>query len=80
MKLHLLLESAHNNLMRFHKNPVSPPSKDENIIEVSRKMREDLRKSDREVADLVLSDPKSIMNATIGDAAKNTGVIPSTPD
>lgn len=40
-----------------------------NIIEIIRTMRGDLRKSDRKVADVVLDDPKRIMNATVGETA-----------
>lgn len=40
-----------------------------NIIEVIRTMRSDLRKSDRKVADVVLEDPRRIMNATVGETA-----------
>ena len=40
-----------------------------NIIEVIRSMRADLRKSDRKVADVVLEDPRRILNSTIGDTA-----------
>jgi RpiR family carbohydrate utilization transcriptional regulator len=40
-----------------------------NIIEIIRTMRSDLRKSDRKVADVVLEDPRRIMNATIGETA-----------
>jgi RpiR family carbohydrate utilization transcriptional regulator len=40
-----------------------------NIIEVIRTMRPELRKSDRKVADVVLADPRRIMNATVGETA-----------
>jgi RpiR family carbohydrate utilization transcriptional regulator len=40
-----------------------------NIIEIIRTMRSDLRKSDRKVADVVLDDPRRIMNATVGETA-----------
>jgi RpiR family carbohydrate utilization transcriptional regulator len=40
-----------------------------NIIEIIRSMRSDLRKSDRKVADVVLEDPRRIMNATVGETA-----------
>ncbi len=40
-----------------------------NIIEIIRTMRGELRKSDRKVADVVLDDPKRIMNATVGETA-----------
>lgn len=40
-----------------------------NIIEVIRSMRADLRKSDRKVADVVLEDPRRMLNSTIGETA-----------
>jgi RpiR family carbohydrate utilization transcriptional regulator len=40
-----------------------------NIIEVIRSMRVDLRKSDRKVADVVLEDPRRVLNSTIGETA-----------
>ena len=40
-----------------------------NIIEIIRTMRAELRKSDRKVADVVLEDPRRIMNATVGETA-----------
>lgn len=40
-----------------------------NIIEIIRTMRPELRKSDRKVADVVLEDPRRIMNATVGETA-----------
>lgn len=41
-----------------------------NILEVIRLKRADLRKSDRKVAELVLADPKRVINATIAEAAE----------
>lgn len=41
-----------------------------NIIEIIRSMRSDLRKSDRKVADIVLDDPRRIMNATVSETAQ----------
>ena len=41
-----------------------------NILEVIRLKRGDLRKSDRKVAELVLADPKRVVNATIAEAAE----------
>lgn len=41
-----------------------------NILEVIRLKRGDLRKSDRKVAELVLADPKRVINATISEAAE----------
>ena len=40
-----------------------------NIIEVIRTLRGELRKSDRKVADVVLEDPRRILNATVGETA-----------
>jgi DNA-binding MurR/RpiR family transcriptional regulator len=47
-----------------------PPSGNNNILEVIRLKRGDLRKSDRKVAELVLADPKRVVNATIAEAAE----------
>lgn len=41
-----------------------------NILELIRTLRPDLRKSDRKVADVVLEDPRRIMNATVGETAQ----------
>lgn len=49
-----------------------------NIIEIIRTMRGDLRKSDRRVADVVLDDPKRIMNATVGETAALAAVSQPT--
>lgn len=40
-----------------------------NILEVVRTMLHDLRKSDRKVAEVVLADPRRILNATVAEAA-----------
>ena len=40
-----------------------------NIIEVIRTLRSELRKSDRKVADVVLENPRRILNATVGETA-----------
>lgn len=50
----------------------------QNILEVIRTVHGDLRKSDRKVADLVLADPKHIVNATIAEAAKLADVSQPT--
>lgn len=42
----------------------------QNIIEVVRLLRPELRKSDRKVADVVLADPTRILNATVADTAR----------
>ncbi|MDZ5696016.1 MULTISPECIES: MurR/RpiR family transcriptional regulator [Phyllobacteriaceae] len=41
-----------------------------NILEVVRTVRPDLRKSDRKVADALLSDPHRILNATVAETAQ----------
>lgn len=41
-----------------------------NILEVIRTKREELRKSDRKVCDLVLADPKRVLNATVAETAE----------
>jgi RpiR family carbohydrate utilization transcriptional regulator len=40
-----------------------------NIIEIVRTKRDELRKSDRKVADVVLADPRRILNATVAETA-----------
>lgn len=42
---------------------------DQNVLEIIRAARPDLRKSDRKVADIVLSDPRRILNATVAETA-----------
>ncbi|MBE2278645.1 MAG: SIS domain-containing protein [Rhodobacteraceae bacterium] len=49
-----------------------------NILEVISLRRDELRKSDRKVADLVLADPERVINATIGEAAEWAGVSQPT--
>ncbi len=49
-----------------------------NIIEIIRTMRPELRKSDRKVADIVLDDPRRIMNATVGETAQLADVSQPT--
>jgi RpiR family carbohydrate utilization transcriptional regulator len=41
----------------------------QNILEVVRNARADLRRSDRKVADIVLTDPQRILNATVAETA-----------
>eukprot|EP01037_Dinobryon_pediforme_P012728 gene12728-12824_t len=48
-------------------NPNTPP---QNILEVIRTARPDLRKSDRKVADLVLADPKRMLGLTVAETAE----------
>jgi RpiR family carbohydrate utilization transcriptional regulator len=49
-----------------------------NILEVVRTARPRLRKSDRKVADLVLADPRRILNATVAETAEVAGVSQPT--
>jgi RpiR family carbohydrate utilization transcriptional regulator len=49
-----------------------------NIIEIIRTLRTELRKSDRKVADIVLEDPRRIMNATVGETAQLADVSQPT--
>ncbi|MCX8503728.1 MAG: MurR/RpiR family transcriptional regulator [Beijerinckiaceae bacterium] len=49
--------------------PTPPRLALENIIEVVRTARPDLRKSDRKVADLVLSDPHRLLGLTVAETA-----------
>jgi RpiR family carbohydrate utilization transcriptional regulator len=49
-----------------------------NIIEIIRSMRSELRKSDRKVADIVLDNPRRIMNATVGETAQLADVSQPT--
>jgi RpiR family carbohydrate utilization transcriptional regulator len=55
-----------------------PRTRIENILEVVRTMRPDLRKSDRKVADLVLADPHRVLNATVAETAEFAGVSQPT--
>lgn len=50
----------------------------DNILEVARMKRDELRKSDRKVCELVLADPKRMLNATVAQAAKWAGVSQPT--
>jgi RpiR family carbohydrate utilization transcriptional regulator len=50
----------------------------QNIIEVVRQKRDTLRKSDRKVADIVLADPRRILNATVAEAASLANVSQPT--
>jgi DNA-binding MurR/RpiR family transcriptional regulator len=48
----------------------TPINATDNILEVVRMKREELRKSDRKVCEVVLADPKRILNATVAETAK----------
>jgi RpiR family transcriptional regulator, carbohydrate utilization regulator len=48
----------------------TPINATDNILEVVRMKREALRKSDRKVCEVVLADPKRILNATVAETAK----------
>jgi RpiR family carbohydrate utilization transcriptional regulator len=50
--------------------PETTRSASHNILEVVRTLRPDLRKSDRKVADIVLADPASVLNATVAEMAQ----------
>lgn len=56
----------------------SPLNGSENILEVARTRRNELRKSDRKVCDVVLEDPKRILNATVAETAEWAGVSQPT--
>jgi RpiR family carbohydrate utilization transcriptional regulator len=55
--------------------PVDPAR---NILEVTSSLREELRKSDQKVADLVLQNPGSVLNATLAKTARRAGVSEPT--
>lgn len=48
----------------------TPTDGNDNILEVVRVKRHELRKSDRKVCDVVLADPKRILNATVAETAE----------
>lgn len=50
----------------------------QNILEVTRMQRNDLRKSDRKVADALLEDPQRILNSTVVETAEIAGVSQPT--
>ena len=56
----------------------APRATTQNVLEVVRLMRGELRKSDRKVADLVLADPNRILNATVAETAAAAGVSEPT--
>lgn len=49
-----------------------------NVIEATRAMLPDLRKSDRKVADVLIADPKRFMNATLSEVAELAAVSQPT--
>lgn len=55
-----------------------PDSVSDNILEIVRMSRDGLRKSDRKVCDVVLDDPKRILNATVAETAEWAGVSQPT--
>jgi RpiR family carbohydrate utilization transcriptional regulator len=55
--------------------PIDP---DRNILEVTSSLREELRKSDQKVADLVLQNPGFVLNATLAKTARRAGVSEPT--
>ncbi len=56
----------------------TPRVSNQNILEVVRSMRGELRKSDRKVADAILADPHHILNATVADTAQAADVSQPT--
>lgn len=50
----------------------------QNMLEVVRSLRSELRKSDRKVADAVLADPRQVLSATVADMAARAGVSQPT--
>ena len=56
----------------------SPIDAIDNVLEVARKKRNELRKSDRKVCDVVLADPKRMLNATVAETAEWAGVSQPT--
>ena len=56
----------------------SPLNASDNILEVARKKHNELRKSDRKVCDVVLADPKRMINATVAETAEWAGVSQPT--
>jgi DNA-binding MurR/RpiR family transcriptional regulator len=55
-----------------------PLNGSDNILEVARTRRNELRKSDRKVCDVVLADPRRILNATVAETAEWSGVSQPT--
>ena len=55
-----------------------PANGSDNVLEVARMKRNELRKSDRKVCDVVLADPKRILNATVAETAECAGVSQPT--
>ena len=45
----------------------TPRTSNQNVMEVVRSMRGDLRKSERKVADIILNDPNRILNLTVAE-------------
>ena len=56
----------------------SPLNASDNILVVARKKHSELRKSDRKVCDVVLADPKRMINATVAETAEWAGVSQPT--
>ena len=48
----------------------TPRTTNQNILEVVRSTRGDLRKSDRKVADVILSDPNRVLNSTVAELSE----------
>jgi len=56
----------------------TPRAANQNILEVVRSMRSELRKSDRKVAEVVLADPRRLLTATVLETTKSAGVSQPT--
>ncbi len=56
----------------------SPAATGGSILEIARSMRSELRKSDRKVCDIVLADPRKILNATVAETAQMADVSQPT--
>lgn len=50
----------------------------ENVLELIRDRRPELRRSERKVADLVLADPGRVLHATLAEVARSSGVSQPT--
>ena len=57
------------NLMQREARPDGRDTATPNILEVVRTMLHDLRRSDRKVAEVVLADPRRVLNATVAELA-----------
>ncbi|WP_306120100.1 MULTISPECIES: SIS domain-containing protein [unclassified Roseitalea] len=58
--------------------PEREPTVNGNVLETVRRLRDDLRKSDRKVANIVLAEPERVLNATVAETAAIAGVSQPT--